>query len=72
MALGAWIFLSVVLFLVILNRPFRKFFFWAAGIATVCCGLFFGYVSIKDWRGADNRPARRQFTKRSRTTATLG
>src|SRR5215471_2467814 len=50
MALGAWIFLSVVLFLVILNRPFRKFFFWAAGIATVCCGLFFGYVSIKDWR----------------------
>jgi hypothetical protein len=48
--LGAWIFLSVVLVLVVLNKPFRKFFLWAAAISAVCCGLFFGYGWVRDWR----------------------
>jgi len=50
MTLGAWIFLSVVLVLVVFNKPFRKFFLWAAAVSVVCCGLFFGYIAIKDWR----------------------
>jgi hypothetical protein len=50
MTLGAWIFLSVVLILVVLNKPFRKFFLWAAAISVVFCGLFFGYMWIKAWR----------------------
>jgi hypothetical protein len=50
MTLGAWIFLAVVLLLVVLNKPFRKFFFWAAAVSAVCCGLFFGYVSVGEWR----------------------
>jgi|SRR5580692_1133141 hypothetical protein len=50
MTLGAWIFLSIVLVLVVLNKPFRKFFLWAAAVSAVCCGLFFGYVSVSEWR----------------------
>jgi len=50
MTLGAWIFLSVVLVLVVLNKPFRKFFLWAAAISVVCCGLVYGYIWIVDWR----------------------
>jgi hypothetical protein len=50
MTLGAWIFLSVVLVLVVLNKPFRKFFLWAAAISALCCGLFFGYAWVRDWR----------------------
>jgi len=50
MTLGAWIFLSVVLLLVVLNKPFRKFFFWAAAISAVCCGLYLGYAWVSDRR----------------------
>jgi hypothetical protein len=50
MTLGAWIFLSVVLVLVVLNKPFRKFFLWAAAISAVCCGLVYGYIWVADWR----------------------
>jgi hypothetical protein len=50
MTLGAWIFLSVVLVLVVLNKQFRKFFFWAAAISAVCCGLVYGYIWVQDWR----------------------
>jgi hypothetical protein len=50
MTLGAWIFLSVVLLLVVLNKPFRKFFFWATAISAVCCGLVYGYIWVADWR----------------------
>lgn len=50
MTLGAWIFLSIVLLLVVLNKPFRRFFFWAAAISAVCCGLVYGYIWVADWR----------------------
>ncbi len=50
MTLGAWIFLSVVLVLVVFNKAFRRFFFWAAAISAVCCGLFFGYLWVRDWQ----------------------
>lgn len=65
MSLGAWIFLSVLLLLVVLHKQFRKFFFWAAGIAAVGCGVWFGYVYLKD-RLEARRAAREQaaFLKR--------
>lgn len=50
MTLGAWIFLSVVLLLVVFHKPFRKFFLWAVAVSAVCCGLFWGYGWIRDWR----------------------
>jgi len=50
MTLGAWIFLSVLLVLVVVNKPFRKFFLWAAALCVVCFGFFYGYVSVRDWR----------------------
>jgi len=58
MTLGAWIFLSVVLVLVVFNKPFRKFFLWAAAASAVCCGLFFGYVWVRDWQ--ENRAMARE------------
>lgn len=48
MTLGAWIFLSVLLLLVVLHKQFRKFFFWTAGIAAVCFGIFAGYSYLKE------------------------
>jgi hypothetical protein len=48
MSLGAWIFLSVLLLLVVLHKQFRKIFFWTAGIAAVCVGIFAGYFYVKE------------------------
>jgi len=39
MSLGTAIFASVVLILIVFNKPFRKFFFWFAGIAVVLAGV---------------------------------
>lgn len=50
MTLGAWIFLSVVLILVVLDKPFRRLFLWAAAISAVCCGIVYGYAWVAEWR----------------------
>jgi hypothetical protein len=50
MTLGVWIFLYVVLVLVVLNKPFRKFFLWAAAISVVCCGLIYGFIWVAGWQ----------------------
>jgi hypothetical protein len=55
MTLGTWIFLSVVLVLVVLNKPFRKFFYWVAAVSAVCFGLFMAYVSLRDWQDRRER-----------------
>jgi hypothetical protein len=49
MPLGAWIFATAVLLLVVLNKPFRKFFLWAAAVAGVCLGLFLGYMLVQKY-----------------------
>ena len=50
MTLGAWIFLSVVLILVVLNKPFRKLVLWAAAISAVGCSIVYGYIWVAEWR----------------------
>jgi hypothetical protein len=50
MTLSVWVFLYVVLVLVVFNKPFRKFFLWAAAISVVCCGLIYVYTWVADWR----------------------
>lgn len=49
MPLGAWIFATAVLLLVVLNKPFRKFFFWAASVGGVCLLLFLGYMLVQKY-----------------------
>jgi hypothetical protein len=49
MTLGAWIFLSVLLLLVVLHKQFRKVFFWAVGIGAVCFGIFVGYSYLSEY-----------------------
>src|SRR5580698_3142272 len=44
MPLGAWIFATALLLLIVLNKPFRKFFFWAAGVSCVGFVFFLGYL----------------------------
>jgi len=57
MTLGAWIFLSVLLLLVVLHKQFRKCFFWTACAAAVCLGIFVGYSYLKERREEKRRAA---------------
>jgi hypothetical protein len=49
MTLGVALFASVVLILLVYNKPFRKVFFWLAGICVVGYGLFLGGVFLYDY-----------------------
>ena len=57
MTLGAWIFLSVLLLLVVLHKQFRKFFFWVAGIGAICFGIFVGYSYLSEYLQAKRKAA---------------
>lgn len=61
MTLGVAIFASVVLILLVYNKPFRKVSAWVAGAVVVVLVLYSFGVYVSDWH--TNRVAKREYQK---------